>query len=276
MNKIKTLFFGKGTSLVYAIISLVLTLVPEGVFKNIKLNDSWSDDLTVLLDRVILSIVIFSVVKIVYGCYYNRRKRIALVEDNYSIHVQYGDILEIEEGKRVINFDECFTTKVGEAPGDIKADSLCGQYIKKNEGLNISELISNAGVKPLKTNSKYKNQARYESGVIVPNGEKDLLMAFAKLDKDGRGCMTYDEYIYCLNKLWEQIDLYHGTKDVYVPVLGSNITRFMDCELTQQQLLDIMIATYRLSKKKLRKPHSIHIVCKEREGFSINNIFGME
>lgn len=98
---------------------------------------------------------------------------------------------------------------------------------------------------------------------------------FAKLDEGGRGFHIYESYLKCLDKLWEQIDLYHGTKDVYIPIFGSRITRF-DKELTQQELLDIMIASYRLHPKKLRTPNLLHIVCKEREGFSLNNIFGVD
>ena len=102
-----------------------------------------------------------------------------------------------------------------------------------------------------------------------------LLMAFAKLDKNGLGHLSYDEYIECLNKLWEQIDIYHGTSDVYMPILGSKITRF-DKELTQQELLDIIISTYRLSPKKMKEAYKLHIMCKAREGFSLNDVFGID
>lgn len=47
-------------------------------------------------------------------------------------------------------------------------------------------------------------------------------------------------------------------------------------DLTQQELLDIMIASYRLHPKKLKKPNTLHIVCKERDGFSLNAIFGVD
>ncbi|WP_034489119.1 macro domain-containing protein [Butyrivibrio fibrisolvens] len=274
MNKIKAFLFRKDGTYAYAVISFVMALVPEDVFKFIKYNETWPDWLRVTVSRVGLCIAIFLFVKLLYCNYIKNRRKVTISADNYMIHIQYGDILQITEGKRVINFDECFTTLVGEAPGDIKAASICGKYLLGHEGLDVKGLIESAGVKPLKTRSKYKEQERYESGTIVPNGN-DLLMAFAKLDKSGRGCFSYEEYLNCLEKLWEQIDIYHGTKDVYLPVLGSNITYFMDCELTQQQLLDIMISSYRLSRRKLRKPYSIHIVCSEREGFSINNVFGL-
>ena len=68
----------------------------------------------------------------------------------------------------------------------------------------------------------------------------------------------------CLGKdnLWQQIDLYHGTEDVYIPRLESKIVRF-DKELTQQQLLDIIIASYRLSSNKM-KLHASCILFVER------------
>jgi len=35
------------------------------------------------------------------------------------------------------------------------------------------------------------------TGTVIQNGN-DLLMAFAKLDENGRGNLTYDEYLDCL------------------------------------------------------------------------------
>ena len=42
--------------------------------------------------------------------------------------------------------------------------------------------------------------------------------------------------------------------------------------LTQQKLLDIIIKSYSLSQHKLKLPCKLHIICKEREGFSLNEI----
>ena len=82
----------------------------------------------------------------------------------------------------------------------------------------------------------------YELGTIVPHNDH-FLMAFTKLDQDGLSRMTYNQYLECLNNLWMQIDKFHGTDDVYIPVLGSMITRF-DKELTQQNLLNVLIFLY--------------------------------
>ena len=206
--------------------------------------------------------------------YRKKRRKVTISGNNHSIQIEYGDLFAFNGGKIIIDFDECYTTKVGSAPGDIKPESVCGQYLSKHPINNMEALINAAGVKPAKGKSEYNGQTRYTPGTIVPN-EDFLLMAFAKLDKDGLGKLTYDEYIECLDTLWQQIDKYHGTSDVYMPILGSKITRF-DKELTQQELLDIIISSYRLSPKKLRKPYKLHIACREREGFSLNDVFGGE
>ena len=274
MSKIWKFLIGKGSAIAYAIITAIFTIVPEDCFKIIKVCDKWSETVNVLIVRLIACVIIFVLANVGYCIYKKKRKKVTIAGNNFTIQIEYGDLFDCKDGKIVIDFDECFTTTVGDNPADIKPDSVCGQYLTKRPVDNMPQLIENAGVKTERGKSQYNNQDRYAPGTIVPNGDY-LLMAFAKLDQNGLGHLTYDEYIECLNTLWEQIDLRHGTSGVYIPILGSKITRF-DKDLTQQELLDIMVSSYRLSPKKMKKPYKLHIVCKEREDFSINDVFGVD
>lgn len=274
MCKIWKLFTNRGSAVAYAFLTAVFTVVPEDCFKLVKLNDKWPYTTNIFINRVIICVIIFALANIAFSIYRKTRQKVSINGNNFGIQIEYGDLFEVKGGKIIIDFDECFTTRVGNAPNEIKPESVCGQYLSKYPISNMETLINAAGVKTTKGKSEYKGQKKYESGILVPNGDF-LLMAFAKLDKDGLGHLTYDEYIKCLDILWEQIDKYHGTSDVYMPILGSKITRF-DKELSQQELLDIIISSYCLSSKKLRKPYKLHIVCRKREGFSLNDVYGVE
>ena len=274
MNKVIKFLMGKGSKIGYTIITVIFTIMPEDYFKIVTINANLSETANVLIIRLIVCSIVLICANMGYSLYKEKRKKVSINGKNYSIQVEYGDLLNITGGKVIVNFDECFTTKVGEDPADIKPESVCGQYLKKHPISNMQELIDKAKVKPVRGKSQYNGQNRYAPGTIVPNGDY-LLMAFAKLDQNGLGHLNYDEYLKCLNTLWEQIDLHHGTSNVYLPILGSKITRF-DKELTQQELLDTMINSYRLSPKKMKKPYTLHIICKEREDFSLNDVFGAE
>ena len=129
-------------------------------------------------------------------------------------------------------------------------------------------------MKPHREASKFNNQDRYESGRIVPNGD-DLLLAFAKLDESGLGRLSRDEYLECLSILWKEIDKYFGQKDVCIPILGSGITRIeggSGASLSQQELLDMIIWSYKLSSHKIKEPHSLRVICKRQEDFSLDKI----
>jgi hypothetical protein len=183
MNK----FFKRSCTWALSVITVVFTFVPEASFEGYKLLKDASDEANIVINRILTFIAVFVIVIIVHAIYRCVRRSICIKGHGYSIRIEYGDILKKDSCKRIINFDECFTTSVGDAPSDVKRSSICGQYLVANPIHNMQALIEKAQLKPAKGKSRYQSKERYESGRLVPNGD-DLLMAFAKLDKDGRGC----------------------------------------------------------------------------------------
>ena len=255
----------------FAIISAIFTFVPEALLGKYKLFDKCSDEINIILIRVLVFIAIFILSIIVNAIYLKFRRKICIKGHNYSICIKYGDIFKMNKCKKVIPFDECYTTSVGNLPSDINPDSICGQYLSRNPIQDIQTLINNINLQPDKNKSKYKNKECYTSGKLVPNGN-DLLLAFAKLDKDGLGYLTREEYLDSLSVLWKEIDKYYGQKDVCIPILGSGVTRINGTSFSQQELLDMIICSYKLSTNKIKNPYKLHIICKKRDDFSLNKI----
>lgn len=265
-------FLKKSNTWALSIITVVFTFVPESIFGKCKLLLNYSEEENIVLTRVLAFIAMLVLSIIINALYLFCRRSIRIKGNNYSIQIKYGDLLKMSDCRKVIPFDECFTTNVGDSPSYIKPKSICGQYLKENpiQDQDMQILIYNAQLRPAKSKSRYQNKERYDSGKLVPNGDY-LLMAFAKLDKDGLGRLTYDEFLDCLSMLWKEIDKYYGQKDVCVPILGSGVTR-MGVSLTQQQQLEIIIGSYRLSAHKIKPPYQLHIVCKKCDGFDLNKI----
>lgn len=264
-------FLRKSNTWALSIITFIFSLIPESIFGKCKLLLNASGEENVVLARVLVFIAVLSLSIIINAIYLFFRRSIHIKGNNYSIQIKYGDLFRTRSCKKVIPFDECFTTSVGNAPSDINPDSICGQYLKGNPIQNMQSLIDNIQLKPAKSKSKYQNKERYNSGKLVPHGDY-LLMAFAKLNKSGLGILSRNEFLDCLSTLWEEIDKYYGQKDVCIPVLGSGVTRMDGTSLTQQELLDIIIGSYRLSACKIKYPYKLYIVCKKRDDFSLNKI----
>ena len=59
MSKLKKVLFNKGSSIALASISFILTLVPEDIFKQVKLFNNCVDKLNVMFLRILLCLIIF-------------------------------------------------------------------------------------------------------------------------------------------------------------------------------------------------------------------------
>lgn len=191
-------FIQKSITLAFAFVSIIFTFVPESFFgKTEWLSQkaleqckwiSWVDaqDANIITSRLICFLLVWLITSLLYFIFLKFRRQVTIHGQNYSIKVEYGNILKKKNCKRVINFDECFTTQVGDATADINPNSICGQYLTSHSDLDIQHLIESSQVTPERSKSKYQHKTRYASGTIVPHGD-DLLMAFAKLDERGKG-----------------------------------------------------------------------------------------
>lgn len=260
---------------VTAVVSLVFTIVPETFFGII----SWSEfipsiipEVNIIINRIITFFVTFVLFEAASSIYNLFRRKYVFKDDTCHIEVAYGDIFKQKNCRKVIPFDECFSTHVGNEPADIKESSICGQYLKIYPNMDMKALISRSGITPERSKSKYMHQDRYLSGKLIQGNDNYLLMAFAHLQSDGIGYISYDDYIDCLFNLWKEIDNRYSQSDVCIPVLGSGLTRFNGPSLTQQELLDIIIATYKLSSHKIKKPSKLRIICQRVDGFSLRHI----
>ena len=270
----------------FGIITAIFTFVPEAVFakfawvsKEAVEGCGWTSYIDVqsmntIISRLICFLLVWGAVSFAYFLFLKLRIWTTIKGRNYSIRIEYGNILKKRRCKRVISFDECYTTKVGSNPEDINPGSICGQYLQSRSRLNIPQLIAEAGVEPEQSKSKFRNQTRYASGTIVPNGD-DLLLAFAKLDERGKGrFFSRDEYLACLDRLWKELEYYYAEKDVCVPILGAGTTSFDGGEgasISQQDLLDLMIWSYRMSSHKIKAPHKLRIICRKNDEFSLDD-----
>lgn len=273
-------------TLTSSVTAAMFTFLPSSIFDDRQwitrecLNQlPWLEQLGIQMVNSILSrglgaVCIAAIVVLLYTLFLAMRRKVIVKGQNYLIRVEYGDIFKIKKCKRIINFDECFTTHVGDGIADINQKSICGQYLHLNPDLNVEQLIKAAQINPAPGRSEYRQLVRYEPGTIVPNGN-DLLMAFAKLDARGKGRLTRDEYLDCLDLLWRELENYYAEEDVCVPILGAGTTAFEDgsgASIPQQDLLDIMILSYKLSSRKIKLPYKLRIICRKNDNFSINRI----
>ena len=267
MNK----YWEKIFSYTFGVTTALFSFLPNTFFSNIyswtEISKYWCDT----INRVIFLIIVGFFIGLLLLISNHFRKKLTLHGHNYKIIVKYGDIFKQKNCKKVINFDECYTTEIGNAIHQIKSTSLCGKFLERHN-VNISSLLSNNGIKPAKRHSKYNGKLCYEPGTLLPYNDEFLLMAFAKLNKDGRAVMSREEYLSCLNKLWKEINNYYSQTDVAIAVLGSGVTHFKGEELTQQQLIDIIIYSYKLSTYKIKSPNTLNIICRKSEDFNLNKV----
>ncbi len=193
--------------------------------------------------------------------------------DGSPLEVKIGDIFE--EGElRVINFNEYFDTLVDDKL--IAKSSLNGKYIEKcvaDVAVLDKAITDDPHLVEMKVNEhnnrKSGKKIQYKLGSIYVN-DSYLLVAFSKFDKDNKAHLSMRDFINCLMTFWEEVDRVYASKSVAIPLMGAGITRFKDAKVSEQELLELLIWSFKVSRVKVRHPAKVTIVIHESMQDKIN------
>ncbi|WP_058300635.1 macro domain-containing protein [Gorillibacterium timonense] len=228
-------------------------------------------------EKVIVSVSIVAILFATYLLLWIRANTLSKVEfsvDNSYVVVKVGDIFK-EQGYKVIGFNEYFDTIVDNKI--ISENTLNGIFLNEVEtDINqLDSLIETDGVlreKLIEINEKraHGKKNKFRLGSIIQYGEY-LLTAFSKFDDDNRAYLCMNDYVNFLLNFWNEIDIIYAGKSVSVPLMGSGVTRFKGfSNITDQELLELLLWSFKISRIKFSYPSKITIVIHESRKDRIN------
>lgn len=184
---------------------------------------------------------------------------------NTKVTIKFGDILK-ENGKKVITFNEYFDTQVDDTI--IAAKTLNGIIVNQlgadfiDSVINQNRHLQDCVFKKDCVRKQGGKTTKYKLGTICPCGDF-FLVAFSQFDENDRAFHTFDSYVSCLMNMWNELDVCYAQNPIVTSLPGSGITRFKDDKMTQQELLEIFIWTFRKSKIDFRRQSSLTIILPE-------------
>ena len=204
----------------------------------------------------------------------NFKRTVKLSINNSSLIIKTGDVFQ-EDGLKAIAFNEYFDTEVDERI--ISKSSLNGQYITRLYPNNVhdldSRIVADTHLKDVKadTNSQRRNgkKVKYNLGSVFLDGDY-LLVAFSRFDESNRAELTLKEYVSCMLNFWDEVDKIYANRSVTVPLMGAGITRFKDADVQPQELLSILIWTFKISRVKFKHPANATIIIHDSISDKIN------
>lgn len=195
----------------------------------------------------------------------NSLTNIELDIEGSKVNIKCGDLFS-EQGLKVITFNEYFDTIVDDKI--ISHNSLNGIYINRFFKDNVAKLddfiIANSDQLDIIDNQadrKYGGKSvKFKLSTIFVYDDF-IITAFTKFDEYNRATLTMPEYIEFLINFWDRVNRIYAQRTVSVPVFGSGITRIKEHKnIDDEDLLKIMIWTFKLSEMKFKYPAKLSIV----------------
>ena len=169
-------------------------------------------------------------------------REINLTIEESTVVIKTGDIFK-QEGLKVIAFNEYFDTQVDERI--IAQASLNGKFIRGKK-------------------------QKFEIGTICVYHDY-ILTALSKFNRHNEAYLTMPEYLGFLINFWDKVNRVYAQKSVSVPIFGSGLTRIKGHKIIDEQdLLKIMLWTFRISEMRFKHPAKLTIMIHEGKIDKVN------
>lgn len=211
-------------------------------------------------------VVTFLVIAYIFMWYKaNRLKKISIKVDATNVVIKEGDLFK-EDDLIVIGFNEYFDTIVDDKI--IAKKSINGLFINNILEGSIDALdsfiesnIDNRQKLEVVDNRVRGNKQKYQIGTVCLYSDKYILTAFAKFNERNEARLTMPEYLEFLINFWDEVNSIYAARSISVPIFGSGITRIKEHKnTTDEQLLKIMLWTFKISEMKFTHPARLTIV----------------
>ena len=271
---------------IFSIMSIILSFV------------TWEDfGIQSVCVKIIIFIVIVAaslLLATLYICLW--RNKVEIYQNGTSkVNACYGDIMEIafknkskKEKIVVIPVNTCFDTIVDsniqryDKPL-VSPNTIHGKWINQmiEYGVSREELDSQIKrfldmkkIKPIRILSRNEktrgNLNEYPLGTIAivegNNNVKFFLVALSKFDINNKAQCTKDELIECIHKIITFYDNFGQGFEMFVPLLGTNLSRV---GLSHQDSLTILESMLRMYSNYIHGEVNIIIYSKEKEKVAI-------
>jgi hypothetical protein len=234
---------------ILAVVETLLAITEISLKDNLGVN-CW------ITRGVILLVVFLSITVVTFILkYYRTAKGISIeVRDGINVNIEQGDIFKAK-GWKVIAFNEYFDTTVDDVV--IAHNTLNGKFIdnyveniNKLNSIITSETDDNTACKRDKCNGRDK----FPLGRII-RYEDYMLLAFSHFENN-EAHLNQRDYEHCLRIMWNEISRTYANKPIFIPLLGSGITRF-DIHKSNADLLKCMLCTLRTGNADIKQPITI-------------------
>lgn len=205
----------------------------------------------------------------------NSLREISIEIEGSTVKITTGDIFK-QNGLKAIAFNEYFDTQVDDII--ISRASLNGKFIEHElkeavENLDAyiaSYLFDDRDVIETEVKRHKGKTTRYRLGTTCVYGDF-LLTAFARFDAKNQANLTMPEYLEFLINFWDKVNKVYAQKSVSTTIFGSGITRIKGHKtISDEDLLKIMLWTFRISEMRFKYPARLTIVIHESKIDQIN------
>ena len=266
------LLWKDSTNMAFAILAGIETLLAVSA---ISLEKFWGDYSWII--KLLFIIGIFLIIDIVIFIIKRHLAKdgISLSIRGIKVNIRKGDIFEAN-GWKVIAFNEYFDTQVDDII--IAHNTLNGKFID-DYVTDINELNHVISAET-DDNTSFKRRTR-NNRIIYPLGRiiryKDyMLLAFTHFDNN-QAHLTQKDYENCLRVMWAEISRTYANRPIFIPLLGSGITRFDGTpHKANFDLLRCMLCTLRTSGVNINQPITILLTEETMRSINIYEIKGVK